>query len=191
MTTNLPRQDGEFSLPNELAAELIGTTTTTLWQWGKQVDPPPRNDDGTYPAKALGQWMRQKQIMRRNAKSGNYPYMPDGVVIRHKGLPSGVPTKTMDTERMRKESAQADKVEMENELQRGNLVKASDVEQAWSDILSRVKMRMMQVPYVSAMLVVGDDDMPSVQEKIKSAVKDALTEMSADWQAAADEDKDD
>jgi phage terminase Nu1 subunit (DNA packaging protein) len=98
------------------------------------------------------------------------------------GLPSALPVrKDINFERTRKEAAAADKLEMENAISRGEYVLVSDVETGWMNILSRVKTRVMQIPYTCAMVVVGDTDMSSVQSKIKDVVRDALMELSADW----------
>lgn len=193
-------KDGNFFLPRDAAAVLMGIETATVANWLKQPDPPPYDEvHKGFPARELGHWMRKRQTIRRGIGQ-SLPYLPDGVVMnegasKSGGLPSAaMPSpskKDYNVERTRKEAAAADKIEMENAVSRGELVPAADVEKGWTDILSRVKTRMMQVPYTCAMVVVGDTDMASVQSKIREAVRDALMEMSGDWRDTATDEDDD
>lgn len=189
-------REGDFFLPRDAVCVLLGIEQPTLQSWMKGVDPPPydREKQG-FPARDLGHWIRKRQTLRKG-QGGSRPYLPDGVVINDDpsssgGLPSALPAKRdYNAERTRKEAAAADKIEMENAVARGELVLAADVEKGWADILSRVKTRMMQVPYTCAMVIAGMTDMAQIQEVIREAVRDALMEMSADWRQAAGEDGD-
>lgn len=187
--------DGDCMIPSNIACALMGITTGTLTAWMKSDDPPPYDHGArAYPARALGEWMRSKQIVRKGV-GGQLPYLPATVVIAPRstgGLPSALPEggkKDYNYERTRKERAMADKTEMENEITRGTVVSMAEVERAWSKILSNVKTRMMQIPYTAASIVTGDNDMTSVQSKIKDVVKDALLELSGDWRGDDDEDE--
>tara|TARA_Y100000310_G_scaffold307942_1_gene350547 strand:+ start:293 stop:880 length:588 start_codon:yes stop_codon:yes gene_type:complete len=176
--------EGDCFIPPELAAIILGISKSSLSEWVKGDDPPPYDPIARgYSAKELGNWVRTKQILRKG-RGGSLQWLPPNVVIRQDtgGLPSAVPTKRdFNFEKTRKEAAAADKIEMENAISRGELVLAADVEKGWSDILSRVKTRMMQIPYTCAMMVSGMTDMAAIQEVIREAVRDALMEMSADW----------
>lgn len=189
--------DGNFMLPNEAVCILLGINSNTLTMWLRSDDPPPYDKMVRgFPAKELGHWIRHNQTIRKST-GNSYPWLPKGVVLAGAvsnsggGLPSALPSKKdYNFERTRKEAAAADKVEMENAVTRGELVSAADVEKGWANILSRVKTRIMQIPYTCAMVVVGDNDMASVQSKIKDAVKDALMELSADWRDIEHKDDD-
>ena len=186
-------QEGDYLLPREAVAILLGIRSQTLSKWAREPDPPPYDDEKKgYPARALGEWIRKKQTLRTGPK-GSRPYLPEGVVISQSpvtnGLPSALPVKKdYNFEKTRKEAAAADKIEMENAVARGELVLAADVEKGWSDILSRVKTRMMQIPYSCAMMVAGMNDMSEIQEIMREKVRDALIEMSADWREAGEDD---
>lgn len=189
-----PTEAGEVWLPREAAAQLLSISEQTLYTWQREADPPPYNDERrAYSARALGEWIRMKQTIRPGVGK-RYPYKPDELILKPtmSGIPSAVAgpeKKNYNDERTRKEAAAADKIEMENAITRGEYVHAQDVETAWSSILSRVKTRIMQLPYTCAMLVVGDNDMASVQAKIKSATNDALLELSTDWREQKDEEE--
>ena len=189
-------REGDFFLPRDAVCVLLDVEHSTLQGWMKSVDPPPYNrEQKGFPARELGHWIRKRQTLRKG-QGGSRPYLPDGVVIVDTpsvsgGLPSALPAKKdYNAERTRKEAAQADKIEMENAVARGELVLAADVEKGWTDILSRVKTRMMQVPYTCAMVTAGMTDMTQIQEVIRGAVRDALMEMSADWRQTTSEDED-
>lgn len=190
ITSKTPKSDdGQLLLDTATVLQLFGISAPTLGGWHKEAFPPPRDErSGLYPARDIGEWIRKRQTLKFG-RGQNRPYLPDGVVIADtpkKGLPSA--QETYDQARIRSEAAKADKLEMENAQTRGELVLAADVEKGWADILSRVKTRVMQVPYTAAMMVVGDDDMSSVQLKLKDIVRDALLELSADWRDVGDED---
>lgn len=188
-TAGMPRSpDGQVLLDLKLAAELCGVTEQTLRTWTLEHNPPPRDANGKFLAREFGHWIRRHQILK-TGRGGKHVYLPPGVVIQSMSPDGGLPSakKDYNAERTRKEAAAADKIEMENALSRGELVRASDVEKGWSDILSRVKTRVMQVPYTCAMMVVGDNDLASVQAKIRDVVRDALLELSTDWRDSGDD----
>jgi terminase small subunit / prophage DNA-packing protein len=81
----------------------------------------------------------------------------------------------------RKNKELADKTALENEVRRGELIETDVVEAAWTDILARVRARMLRLPSAVAPLVLGEDDQIVIQETIEDMVRDALSEMSADW----------
>lgn len=183
--------DGQAILPTGVVADLLGVTNQTLHRWQKSGEAPPtctRPVKG-YPARDLGDWIRTVQAHHPTRSGGVSPQHPSS--RGSSGLPPAVPKKDLNTERIRKEAAQADKIEMENQVMAGLLVRIEDVEKGWSDILSRVKTRMMRIPHAAAQVVVGDDNLISVQRKIMDFVRDALNEMSADWREAEDEGDDD
>lgn len=188
--TQLPKaDDGQLLIDTATTLQLFGITAPTLGSWKKEIYPPPYDErTGLYPARDLGNWIRKRQTVKFG-RGQSHPYLPDGVVMVD--APGKLPSagKTYDKERIRSEAAKADKLEMEVAQARGELVLAADVEKGWSDILSRVKTRVMQVPYTAAMMVVGDNDMSSVQSKLKDIVRDALMELSTDWREV-DEDED-
>ena len=190
--------DGDFMLPREAVCVLLGIESQTLSHWMKPGSDIPYDPEARgFPARALGNWIRKRQTLRKSV-GGRMPWLPDGVVIAEPksagGLPSAAPTPTpkadFNAEKTRKEKAQADKIEMENSVTRGELVPAADVEKGWADILSRVKTRMMQVPYSCAMIIAGETDMSKIQDVMREHVRDALLELSGDWRDS-DEDTDD
>lgn len=198
--TTLPKKPlpkdgrGQFLLTPDVACQVLGVSRASLANWMREDNPPPQDPSGGYPAKDFGEWVRKRQTLKQG-RGGSLPYLPPGVVIQDGaqkgGLPSALAKKDYNAERTRKEAAQADKIEMENAVASGELIRAEDVEKGWADILSRVKTRMMRVPFAAARVVVGDDDMVSVQKKIADFVRDALSEMSADWREGVERDEED
>ena len=81
-------------------------------------------------------------------------------------------------ERTRKEKEQADKLEMENALTRGETVLVEDVEKIWSDEYTRVKNKLLAAPPKLAPLMMGVKTTAEAEEIIKSVVEEALNELS-------------
>lgn len=82
---------------------------------------------------------------------------------------------TLTGERARLARAQAEAQEVKNAKLRGELVEASEVERAWSDILRQVRARVLAVPSrVRA-------DLPAIEAQtitaFDRALRDALTEL--------------
>ncbi len=188
--TLMVRRNGVLVMSQHAAAEFLGITTITLIRWSKEPDAPPRTDDGWYPAKELGLWSR-KVMVTKPTKAGSanpiYSYAPDGWGPKPKALPPvpgdagvAIPEDLKAAER-RYKAAQADKIEMDMAVSRGELIVAADVMHAWQMILVRVKTRLLKLPTTLAPLIVGDLDLYSVQTKLKEGVADALSEASVDW----------
>jgi hypothetical protein len=86
-------------------------------------------------------------------------------------------------------TAQAEKIERENMVAQGLLIPADQIESAWSEILRRVRLRLLKLPSSIVMVVVGDANPHSVQAKIEAGVRDALSELSDNWRnSGADDD---
>lgn len=163
-------------------ATLCGVSSVTLSKWLHDADAPPRRDGKFYLSDA-GVWMRKVLIAKE--KAGRYPYAPDGwgpyskVIHDDPDLPEN---RAAAETRLR--IAQANKVEMENDVTAGKLIPVDDVSDAWRTILSRVRTRLLKLPTTLAPLVFGDPDVLSVQAKLKEGVNDALSEASVDWRDA-------
>lgn len=48
------------------ACELLGITTVTMGVWNKKGIGPPRNKDGNYPLRALGEWMQARYDLQKD-----------------------------------------------------------------------------------------------------------------------------
>jgi predicted DNA-binding transcriptional regulator AlpA len=192
-------EDGNFLLSQREAAVLAGVTAVTLYNWDQEENPPPRTPTGAYPAREFGEWMRKRQITKRGRGFGeNYPFAPEGwrpghataKPIRLPGLP-GLPEPQADTTKtdteIRVNTARAEKLEMENMVAAGQLVPVADVETGLSQMIVRVKNRLLRLPVALAALVLGDDDVYSIQSKLKDGIYDALSEVSVDWKSAGAE----
>ncbi len=83
-----------------------------------------------------------------------------------------------NVQRARREKEAADKLELENAVTRGELVLASEVEEAWGDEFSRVKNKLLSAPPKLAPLMVGIKTPIEAQEIIKKVICEALNELS-------------
>ncbi len=181
----IENSNGTLIVDGWLAAEICGVGVATLHRWARDANPPPKLADGRYDLKALGAWCRTEQV--KKTFKGKYLYAPAGwgpMTTRGKTADSDDPVAIEDknTAETRLKTAQADKVEMENDVASGKLVPVDEVATAWQMILSRVRTRLLKIPSAVAPLVLGDPKLYSIQQKLKDAVSDALAEASVDWQ---------
>lgn len=110
----------------------------------------PRNEDGTYPGPELVQWLLDRRM----------PDEPD-----------------LSDQRQRLAAAQAEKVEMDNAVRRGELADMREVERFWTDCIANARAKLLALP---TRLVA---EMP---EKFRAAtlcrarelVRETLTELS-------------
>ena len=188
------------------AATLAGIEENTLVRYNQAGEGPPRDPEtGKYPARELGEWLRKEFVKRpgRGSKPDRplYPHGPVGWgPVAAKSTPrlpspgdddTAVSPLDKTLAEVRLKTAQAVKVERENEVEAGRLIPVDDVEAAWSSICDRVKRRLRQLPSSVAMLVLGDSDLYSVQGKLQKAVDKALIELSENWRDDAADDEGD
>lgn len=168
------------------AACLANVAAETLLKWEKEENPPPRNPDGTYPARDFGMWMMRYQTRKRGpGAQPTYPYapveklkMPDPFAP-----PRGAKSTDKNEVEIRLKEAQALKIEMENQVTAGTLIPVAEIEPALAEMVSRVKNRLGKLPVALAPLVLADPDMYSIQQKLRDGVNDALSEVSVDWKS--------
>lgn len=164
--------DGDFALTQGTVAILCNCSIPTLNKWHKEANPPPRNSDGSYSAKAIGKWLAEEKPRKRG------PGRP----------PENPADPSMADAEKRLKVAQALKLERENAVAEGLLMPIDKIERIWQDILMRVRSRMLKIPSTLAPIVLGDADPFSIETKLKDAVYDALSEASDDWRDGVESD---
>ena len=130
--------------------------------------PPPREDDKTFRTDKLGDWTRERAIriaMTRPSSSGTKLI---------EGLLNPI------QERARKDSELADKAALENQLRRGELIETAIIGDKWSEILMRVRSRLLRLPWSLSPLLIGVDDVVKIQITIEEQIRDALTELATE-----------
>lgn len=91
----------------------------------------------------------------------------------------------MRRERLRVVQAQAEKLERENAVARGELIEIELVGQEVEDSFARCRARLMAVPGNVAATVVGETDPNVVQSRVMDEVSAALNELSYGAEEAA------
>lgn len=96
------------------------------------------------------------------------------------GNRSGNPQTDLDLneERARKAKEEADKLEMQNALLRGELLQREDVNTAVVGAFARVRARMIGVPSKIAPLVATVDNPAEIEGTIRKAIYEALKELA-------------
>ena len=164
MTTKKTNDTKVIELTGPQAAAFTGVTYRQFNNLLKAEYPPPRQGNKKFRSDMLGGWLRERVGRELRVEIHTDPDKLDG----HHEL-------------ARKNKELADKTMLENAVRRGELIEASQVEQAWETILLRVKSRVMSIPTSAAPLLIGVDDQAVIQETIDEMVRDALAELSADW----------
>ena len=173
----------------ESAAQLFGVAKSTVIQWRKQPNSPIYDDElGMYSVIELGNWVRQEQIFKKG-KGGVLTWLPD--ISRFPGHNDPTPVTMLpgmdDNEPPYREDPddrikrlRGDKLEMELQERAGELVNADELLIALSSMISRVKMRILNLPTSLASTVTGMTDRVEVQTMIEDKVHAALEELSTD-----------
>jgi len=130
------------------AAALLSIAPRTMRDW---VDAP-RNDDGTYPGPALVAY-----YVAKLCNSGDSEF---------------------DDQRQRLAAAQAEKVEHDNAVRRGDLAERAAVERFWTDCIANARAKALAMPSkLSARLVnIGDENI--ISAAIRAEVYALLAELA-------------
>ena len=86
--------------------------------------------------------------------------------------------KTLETERTRLASAQAEKTELEVEVIKGGLIPAENVESVVNNMISSFRSKMLSLPTKAAPSVVQMADVAEAEGLLREFVYEALTELS-------------
>jgi len=154
------------------AAVFVGVSYRGLQQLLMEDDPPPRTEDKKYRTDQLGEWVRRRAVKKHLGSRRNAPLGPDSADLDE--------TKFLNPiqERARKDKELADKTALENAVKRGELIEAAQVGAKWVEMLTRVKSRLLRIPFAAAPLLFGVDDQVKVQIILDDQIRDALSELS-------------
>lgn len=130
----------------------------------RDIDPLPivtkgkRGTANTYCAHQIMKW----KIRREKEK-----YMPeDSTVLDY------------ETERARLTHGQANKVEMETAVMRGDLIPADVVKEIQCDMIGRARSRLLAIPTKSAHAILNLTDLTVAQDILKEQIYEALDELA-------------
>lgn len=172
-TTYVEYRAGIAYITTELAADLCGVSPQTFAGWRHKPDPPPYDRGSrSVPLIELGHWIREHQVMKRGTGGHGYPYLPNADQLTGGEKMPGLPDKESHEARLKR--LQADKLQIEIDVQTKKLIPVDEVQQTWSVIATRVKTRLLRLPVALAPLVTGLSDVYAVQEKLTEGVNEAL-----------------
>lgn len=86
--------------------------------------------------------------------------------------------KTLETERTRLASAQAEKTELEVQVIKGNLIPSENVEKAVNGMVSAFRAKMLSLPTKAAPSIVVLADASEAEGLLRDYIYEALTELS-------------
>ena len=85
---------------------------------------------------------------------------------------------TITEHKTRLTSAQADKAEMEVQVLSSSLIKADDVRNSWTEFVSNVRAKLLNLPAKMAHQVIGLDHYAEAEELLTNEIYEALNELS-------------
>lgn len=189
--------DGRHYVDKTVAAEMLGINEQTLINYRRKADPPPYNSDlMMYPVGDFCKWMRET-YMFKTGKGGAPQYgdlfARNGYVPKSTAAPvllpgMANPDEDQDT---RLKRLKADKAEIELKKITGELIPVDEIEIAMSEMLSRVKMKILSLPTSISPLISGKQNPIEIQEVIEKNVRSALEELSGDWKAELNDEEED
>ena len=139
----------DFSRLNQKSVgAAVGVSARTIQNWCDQGCP--RNEDGTYSAPAVVQWLLSQQ-----STGSEY-----------------------DTQRERLAAAQAEKVETENRVRRLELMEMSEAADAWADHISNARSKLLSMPAKLGPQLVNLADPAVIAGRIRHEVYAALVELA-------------
>jgi phage terminase Nu1 subunit (DNA packaging protein) len=138
-------------------ASILGVTTRRIRQL---------TQEGVFPRVARGKYVLG-EAMRAYISH-----------LQTKAKEAVVDPKDLKKELTRLRRAQADKTELEVKEYRGELHRAEDVEDVWTEMLSNFRARALAVPTKLAPQILGIEDLKEMQKALKDAVYEALQELS-------------
>ncbi len=147
-------------ITQEQAAALAALTTRRLRQLAHEADAPPRDETG-YPARAFGDWLRQRAL--------------SGVSITDDG-----DVYVYEVERARLTHEQADKTALENAALRADLVRMQVVEQYWAALGAILRSKLISIPAQIAALIPDPQQRAKLSTQVEKLIFEAMAEIQKD-----------
>ena len=142
---------GITNLSQIQVATLLGVTPRTLRDWADA----PRNGDGSYSGPAIVAYFIAKRCGSENGEGERHP-----------------------TQRERLAAAQAEKVEAENRVRRGELCEIEQVGAEWDDLVLAARAKFLSLPTKVAPQLVGRTDPNAIRTILRDEVNAALAELA-------------
>jgi phage terminase Nu1 subunit (DNA packaging protein) len=98
--------------------------------------------------------------------------------LRDKAVKGDVHGDDYSTQRVRLMKARADVLEMEKAQMENNLIPAQDVQDAWIEVLSACRAKLLSLPTKTAPEVFAASDLNDVKTILKETVNEALAELA-------------
>lgn len=144
---------GINALSQTQVAALLGVTPRTVRDWADA----PRNGDGSYHGPAIVAYYIAKRVGADGEDGERHP-----------------------TQRERLAAAQAEKVESENRVRRGELVEVEQVGAEWDDLVLNARAKLLSLPTKIAPQLAGRTDPNAIRSILRSEINAALIELAGE-----------
>jgi len=138
-------------LNQQQIAFICGVTSRSIRDWADA----PRNADGTYNAQEFVAWFLQRSSGGNGEREHN-------------------------NQRERLAAAQAEKVETENRVRRGELADTKQMIEMWSGVLAAVRAKLLSMPTKLGPQLVNTAEPAIIVGRIRAEIYSALDELAAD-----------
>ena len=141
--------------------------------------------------RALTRWMADCEPVKVSGRSRYYS-LPDIVaaIREHGAVKSGTQDEEKE-QRIRRLTAQADQIEMENRAREGELLEVDEIGAAWNQGTSNIKTNMLSIPATMAPVLAAETSPIEIEALLRESINESLTALADDLYGAAPAAKDD
>lgn len=152
------KENADVIVTTDKLAELFGFSRQRINQLAKE---------GVLEKKAPGRFFLMLNIKKY------IEFLRNGTVSEEEGEATALYWE----EKALHERAKREKAEIELELFKGNLLKATDVEQTMADMILTAKSRLLSIPSKVSPKILGQKNITAVAEIIRGEIYEALNEL--------------
>jgi len=127
-----------------------------------------------FTQRAVARALTRCQVADKKGRSNCY-WMRDALPLLYGNESRGI---DLGEQRARQHREMADKLEMENEVTRGELVKASEIAMLWETLTTELRQRLMMIPARVGDLIARSKRKSDAKKIIEKEIRQALTGLS-------------
>ena len=141
--------------------------------------------------RALTKWLADYEPAKVEGRSRYYS-LPDIVAaIRKHGATKSSSQDEEKAQRIRRLTAQADQIEMENRVREDELLEVDEIGAAWNQGTSNIKTNMLSIPATMAPILAAETNPIEIEAALRESINESLTALADDLFGAAPATKDD
>ena len=141
--------------------------------------------------RALTKWLADYEPVKVEGRARYYS-LPDIVAaIRENGASKSRSQDEEKAQRIRRLTAQADQIEMENRVREDELLEVDEFGAAWNQATSNIKTNMLSIPATMAPVLAAETNPIEIEALLRESIDESLTALADDLFGAAPATEDD